>query len=62
MHVKTQILAKLQEVEDLLIKQATISNKTFDLAELEDADVENQFEHIRGQLRAVGEDVLEIID
>ena len=62
MNIKTLIAVKLQEAEDLLIAQATVQGKTFDTAELEDADVENIFEDLRAKIRAVADDVLEQVD
>ena len=47
MNVKEQVLQKLFEAEQLVLAKLTVEGKTFDEAELADADVEGCFEEIR---------------
>ena len=47
MNTKELVLQKLFEAEQLVLAKVKIEGKTFDEAELADADVEGRFEEIR---------------
>ena len=62
MNVKEQVLQKLFEAEQLVLANAKVDGKTFDEAELADADVEGSFEEIREKFSMLAQAVDYYVD
>jgi len=62
MNVKEQVLQKLFEAEQLVLSKAQVDGKTFDEAELADADTEGCFEELREKFSMLAQAVDYYVD
>ena len=62
MTVKQQILLMLTEAQNLMLTEATVQGKTFDEAEMADADVEDIYEDVRSKFNALEKAVADYLE
>jgi hypothetical protein len=59
---KAHIIKLMREAEIVLTTNATMQSKTFDDVEMQDAELEDKFEHLRNMLHNVVRDCDELLD
>ena len=59
---KMHIIKLMREAESVLTTNATIQGQTFDAVEMQNAELEDQFEHLRSMIHNVVRDADAMLD